>query len=107
MAQAERAAATTIRDRLGWEVTPELYAKIRRLSIAHSKAEDGRDLDGLIATLSEDCLYEIVPTGERWEGHAGARSFYTGFLSAFPDVRLDLMAIVIGRQRVIEIATMR
>src|SRR6266550_2021905 len=96
MARAE--GATTIRERLGWDVTPELYAKIRRLWIAHSKAEDGRDLAGLIATLSEDCVYEIVPTGERWEGHAGARSFYTSFLNAFPDVRFDLKDIVIGPQ---------
>ena len=92
----------TIRERLGWDVTPELYAKIRRLWIDHSKAEDGRDLGGLIATLSEDCVYEIVPTGERWEGHAGARSFYMSFLSAFPDVRFDLKDIVIGPQGVCE-----
>ena len=52
-------------------------------------------------------MYEIVPSGERWEGHAGARSFYTSFLSAFPDVRFDLKDIVIGPQGVIEIATMR
>jgi len=71
MAQAE-GAATTIRERLGWEVTPELYARIRRLWIAHSKAEDGRNLDGLIATLSEDCVYEIVPTGERIYYDSGA-----------------------------------
>ena len=94
MTQTER-ATTTIRERLGWDVTPELYAKIRRLWIAHSKAEDGRDLAGLIATLSQDCVYEIIPTGERWEGHAGARSFYVSFLSAFPDVRFDLKDIVI------------
>ncbi len=100
-------APTTIRERLGWEVTPELYAQIRRLWIAHSKAEDSRDLAGLIATLSEECVYEIVPTGERWEGHAGARSFYMSFLAAFPDVRFDLRDIVIGPQGVIEIATMR
>jgi steroid delta-isomerase-like uncharacterized protein len=99
--------ATTIRERLAMDVTPELYANIRRLWIDHSKAEDARDLAGLIATLSEDCVYEIVPTGERWEGHAGARSFYTSFLLAFPDVRFDLKDIVIGPQGVIEIATMR
>jgi len=68
------------RERLGWDVTPELYARIRRLWIDHSKAEDSRDLAGLIATLSEDCVYEIVPTGERWEGQPGARAFYTSFL---------------------------
>ena len=98
---------TTVRQRLALEVTPELHAQIRRLWIDHSKAEDKRDLDGLIATLSPDCVYEIVPTGERWEGHAGARAFYTNFLRAFPDVRFDLKDIVIGPQGVIEIATMR
>jgi len=65
--------ATTVRQRLALEVTPELHARIRRLWIDHSKAEDQRSLDGLIATLSPDCVYEIVPTGERWDGHAGAR----------------------------------
>jgi len=99
--------ATTVRQRLALETTPELHARIRRLWIDHSKAEDQRDLGGLVATLSEDCVYEIVPTGERWEGHAGARAFYTSFLQAFPDVRFDLRDIVIGPQGVIEIATMR
>ena len=59
-----------IRERLNWTPDPETYAAIRRLWIDHSKAEDGRDLAGLIATLSPDCVYEIVPTGQRWEGHA-------------------------------------
>src|SRR5918911_5662383 len=96
----------TIRERLAMEITPELYQTIRRLWIDHSKAEDRRDLDGLIATLAEDCVYELVPTGHRWEGHAGARQFYTSFLGAFPDVRFDLQDIVIGPQGVIEIADM-
>ncbi len=98
---------TTIRERLGWEVTPELYGRIRKLWIDHSKAEDRRNVQGLIATLTEDCVYEVLPTGERWEGHAGARAFYTSFLGAFPDVTFDLKDIVIGPQGVIEIATMR
>lgn len=97
---------TTIRERLAWEVTPETYNKIRSLWIAHSKAEDARDLQGLIDTLSETCVYEIIPTGQRWEGHDGARTFYLTFLSAFPDVHFDLQDIVIGPQGVIEIARM-
>jgi hypothetical protein len=68
------------------EVTTELYGRIRRLWIDHSCAEDARDLEGLIATLAEDCVYEVVPTGQRWQGHDGARRFYTTFLGAFPDV---------------------
>ena len=98
--------ATTIQERLGWPTTPELYDTIRRLWIKHSKAEDKRDLQGLIDTLTEDCVYEIVPTGHRWEGHDGARQFYTTFLGAFPDVKFDLTEIVIGPQGVFEVAEM-
>lgn len=97
---------STIRERLNWPITPELYDKIRRLWIDHSKAEDARDLDGLIATLSETCVYEIIPTGQRWEGHDGARNFYLTFLGAFPDVHFDLQDIVIGPQGVIEVTQM-
>ena len=99
-------ATPTIRERLAMEITPELYQKIRRLWIDHSKAEDRRDLQGLIDTLSENCVYEIMPTGQRWEGHAGAREFYTTFLGAFPDVEFKLADIVIGPQGVIEVADM-
>jgi predicted ester cyclase len=98
--------ASTIQERLGWEITPELYQTIRRLWIKHSIAEDRRDLQGLIDTLAEDCVYELAPTGQRWEGHDGARAFYTSFLGAFPDVKFDLRDIVIGPQGVIEVADM-
>jgi predicted ester cyclase len=95
-----------IRERLNWEPDQDTYQAIRRLWINHSKAEDARDLQGLIDTLASDCVYEIVPTGQRWEGHAGARGFYTSFLGAFPDVKFDLQDIVIGPQGVIEITRM-
>lgn len=98
---------STIRERLALDVTPELYQTIRRMWIKHSKAEDRRDLQGLIDTLAPNCVYEVVPTGQRWEGHDGARAFYTTFLGAFPDVDFKLTDIVIGPQGVIEIATMR
>ena len=98
--------ATTVRERLDWAVTPELYATIRRLWVRHSIAEDHRDLPGLIETLSEDCVYEVVPTGQRWEGHDGARAFYEAFLGAFPGVKFELVDIVIGPQGVMEVAGM-
>lgn len=99
-------ASSTIQERLGWQSTPELHQRIRRLWIKHSIAEDKRDLDGLISTLADDCVYEVMPTGQRWEGHDGARAFYTSFLGAFPDVHFDLTDIVIGPQGVFEVATM-
>ncbi|MEX2029992.1 MAG: ester cyclase [Anaerolineales bacterium] len=94
------------RRQLALEVSPRLYQKIRRLWIKHSRAEDARDVEVLISTLSEDCVYEIVPTGQRWEGHDGARSFYGELLGAFPDVHFDLIDIVIGPQGVIEVVDM-
>lgn len=96
----------SIRRLISLEPDPEEYKLIRKLWIDHSRAEDKRDLDGLIATLTPDCTYEIAATGQRWEGHAGARQFYQEFLGAFPDVHFELTGIVIGPQGVIEIADM-
>jgi predicted ester cyclase len=98
--------ASTPKERLGWTFTPEQYAQVRRLWIEHSVAEDHRDLPGLIATLTSDCVYEVVPTGQRWQGHAGATAFYQSFLTAFPDVTFRLLDIVIGPQGVMEVAEM-
>jgi hypothetical protein len=84
------------------ESTPELHAEIRELWKRHSLAEDGRDLPGLISTLTPDCVYEIRPYGHRWEGHEGATRFYLGLLGAFPDIHFDLTDIVIGPQGVVE-----
>ena len=80
----------TARDQLARDVTPDLYKRIRRLWMEHSMAEDRRDLPGLIATLTPNCVYEVVPTGQRWEGHDGAREFYQSFLAALPDVKFQL-----------------
>jgi len=46
-----------VRELLAREVTPELYREIRELWKAHSIAEDKRDIAGLIATLTPDCVY--------------------------------------------------
>ena len=83
-------------------ITPELYREIRELWKRHSIAEDERDLPGLIATLTEDCVYELAGTDRRWQGHEGAVRFYTELLSAFPDVHFELTDIVIGPQGVCE-----
>ena len=91
-----------VRELLGRDVTPELYREIRELWKAHSISEDRRDIPGLIATLTPDCVYEVFPDGGRWEGHAGATRFYLELLGAFPDIHFDLQTIVIGPQGVCE-----
>jgi predicted ester cyclase len=97
---------TTIQERLARGFDTDELRRIKRLWVRHSIAEDRRDIDGLIATLSPACVYEIVPTGQRWEGHDGARRFYRELFAAFPDNRFALSDIVVGPQGVFEVATL-
>ena len=96
----------SIRRRLARSFDPAELRRIKRLWVRHSIAEDARDIDGLIATLSEDCVYEIVPTGQSWVGHDGARAFYSELFGAFPDNAFALSEIVIGPQGAFEVATL-
>ena len=86
------------------EFTPDDYGAVRELYKAHSIAEDARDLPDLISTLTADCVYELVQTRHRWEGHEGAARFYTELLTAFPDIVFNLTDIVIGPQGACEAA---
>ena len=97
---------TSIQHRLGRPFDVPTLRRIKRLWVRHSIAEDRRDIDGLIATLGSDCVHEIVPTGQRWDGHAGARRFYEELFRAFPDNAFALTDIVIGPQGVFEVATL-
>ncbi len=97
---------SSIQERLGRPFDVPTLRRIKRLWVRHSIAEDRRDVDGLLATLAPDCVYEIVPTGQRWDGHAGARRFYEELFGAFPDNAFELTDIVIGPQGVFEVATL-
>jgi predicted ester cyclase len=78
------------------------HDEIRELWKRHSIAEENRDLPGLMSTLTDDCVYDLVQTGDRWEGHEGATRFYVALLGAFPDIDFELREIVIGPQGVWE-----
>ena len=81
---------------------PKRHRAIRRLWIAHSTAEDARDIPGLMATLTDDCEYTVLNTGTNWHGKEGATKFYQQLLASFPDIHFDLQHIVIGPQGVFE-----
>jgi predicted ester cyclase len=93
---------TDVRDLLSLAADPAEYDAIRALWKRHSIAEDQRDIAGLLSTLTDDCVYEIVGTEHVWEGHEGATRFYGGLLGAFPDIDFQLTNIVIGPQGVFE-----
>ena len=94
--EAARDRRPSIQARLGRGFDPAELRRIKRLWVRHSIAEDRRDIDGLIATLAPTCEYEIVVTGQRWQGHDGARRFYTELFAAFPD---NAFALVRDRRR--------
>src|SRR5712691_9453120 len=91
-----------IRDLIRRQASAAELEEIRELWKRHSIAEDERDLAGLISTLTPDCVYELVLSRHRWEGHEGAARFYGELLSAFPDIHFDLTDIVIGPQGICE-----
>jgi predicted ester cyclase len=91
-----------VRELIRRDPAPQEHEAIRELWKRHSIAEDKRDLPGLLSTLTEDCVYELVQTGHRWEGHEGAARFYAGLLGGFPDIDFRLTNIVIGPQGVCE-----
>jgi len=84
------------------KVDEDEYKAIRQLWMDHSIAEDSRDIPGLMATLTEDCLYTVVNGSVSWHRKEGATQFYQQLLTAFPDIHFDLQQIVIGPQGVFE-----
>jgi hypothetical protein len=101
---AQHVARANVRARLGWRFDPAELRAIKRLWVRHSIAEDARDIDRLLATLAPACEYEIVPTGQKWQGRDGVRAFYSELFGAFPDNRFALSEIVVGPQGVFEAA---
>ena len=83
------------------------YQEIKKLWKAHSIAEDNRDIDGLMATLTEDCKYEIPQIGKTYHKKTGATQFYNDLLGAFPDIDFRLIQIYIGPQGVVEEARVK
>lgn len=66
------------------DADPAGYDAVRELWKAHSKAEDARSIEGLMATLTDDCVYTVYPDDVSWHGHEGATRFYTELLDLEP-----------------------
>jgi steroid delta-isomerase-like uncharacterized protein len=73
-----------------------------KLWIEHARAENRRELERLIATLHEDCEYEVVPLGQRWHGKDEVREFYRGLWRGIPDVKLTLLNRIDAEDCIVE-----
>ncbi len=93
---------TNITAQIKRPVDKDEIREIRQLWMKHSIAEDSRDIPGLMATLTENCVYTVVNNKVSWHGKVGATQFYLQLLGAFPDIHFDLQNIVIGPQGVFE-----
>lgn len=68
----------------------------------HAVHEHRRELPQLLATVSDDAVYEDVARGMRWEGKKHVEQFYTELLGAFPDIDFRLLARRGGADHVVE-----
>lgn len=93
---------TSVVKQIRLQPNAEEHSAIRKLWMAHSAAEEARDIPGLMATLTEDCVYTVLNSGVTWRGKQGATEFYQQLLGSFPDIYFDLQRIVIGPQGVFE-----
>ena len=93
-------------ERVQRELAPGEYDTIRALFLHHYEREQAGDVDGILSTMAPDCTYYLPQLGQRWQGHAGARVFYSGLLSAFPDNTWDIDDLAIGPQGVLVVTTM-
>ena len=61
------------------QLDPANDAVLRR----HVLAETAFDMEGTLATLTEDCLFEDMPSGETHRGREAIRAYYQEWWSAF------------------------
>jgi steroid delta-isomerase-like uncharacterized protein len=94
-------------EKVGLDLTPGLYEQVRDAWLQHSRNVGARNLDAVVTTLADDCVYEIVPIEQRWEGHDGARAFYQEMFDAFPDAKVKVENFVVGPQGVFQYGVMK
>jgi hypothetical protein len=98
-------------------ITPEQYEAIRRAWLTHVSAEErlfipyteaewATQMAMMLSVFPENCLMELVPSGERWKGKAQAEEFYRSFIPSFEGMRWVPQALVIGPQGVLDVVNM-
>lgn len=100
-----------------WNVTPEGYEKIRHDWLAHVSAEEElfrpysedeflAQTSKMLAVFVDDCVMELVPTGEQWRGKEQTEAFYREFTGSFAEMEWTPQAVVVGPQGVLDVVTM-
>ena len=71
---------------------PDLRARREAVIIEHMESENRHDYDTTMATFAHPC-YEIVPTGDVFDGTERVLEYFAESRTAFPDQRNELIAL--------------
>ncbi len=74
----------------------------KRLWQRHVLAENRRSVEGLLATLSDEPIYQVMATGAVHRGREAVAGFYTGLFQSMPDVTFELIEVFVGENGVAE-----
>src|SRR5437868_11192027 len=70
----------------------ELRARREAIVREHIESENRHDFDTTIATFAHP-RYEIIPTGDVYDGEDDVRRYFAETRTAFPDQRNELLAL--------------
>jgi steroid delta-isomerase-like uncharacterized protein len=65
---------------------PDLDPRNQAIVRAHVAAETAFDMEATLATLTEDCLFEDMASGQRYQGREAVRAYYRAWWDAFGNV---------------------
>ena len=71
----------------------ELREQREQIVREHMESENTHDFDVTLATFADHPRYEIVPTGEVYDGADEVSRYYQETRTAFPDQRNELIAL--------------
>lgn len=71
----------------------DLRSDRERLVREHMESENTHDFDVTLATFADHPRYEIIPTGEVYDGPEEVMRYYQETRAAFPDQRNELIAL--------------
>jgi steroid delta-isomerase-like uncharacterized protein len=67
----------------------------------HVAAETAFDMQATLATLTADCVFEDMPSGESYQGHEGVARYYREWWQAFGNVPANSVLYVPSPDRLI------
>jgi len=74
------------------ETRDDLRSRREAVVREHMASENRHDFDATIGTFKHP-RYEIIPTGEVYDGEAEVRAYFAASRAAFPDQRNELIAL--------------